>query len=142
MDHSFVTNEESLFGAVRAIHLGWKSVMLDGSLLPYEENIRLTKELARICRLAGVSCVGALGEVRRFFPQAMNYAGAFEESFIVPPEIMTDPGEARRFVEETGWILWLFRLGNMFVLYGTANCRRLSGPGASILPDLEKSEKK
>lgn len=102
MDHSFVTNEESLFGAVRAIHLGWKSVMLDGSLLPYEENIRLTKELARICRLAGVSCVGALGEVRRFFPQAMNYAGAFEESFTVPPEIMTDPGEARRFVEETG----------------------------------------
>lgn len=101
MDHAFVTGEESIPQAVRAIHLGWKSVMLDGSLLPYEENLKKTGELAKICREAGVSCVGALGEVRRFFPQAMNYQGAFEESFQVPPEIMTDPDRAVQFVEKT-----------------------------------------
>jgi len=101
VDHAFVTGEDSIPQALRAIHLGWKSVMLDGSLMPYEENVRMTKELAEICHGAGVACVGALGEVRRFFPQAMHYSGAFDESFTVPPEIMTDPVQAAEFVSKT-----------------------------------------
>lgn len=101
VDHPFVTDENAVPQAVREIHLGWRSVMLDGSLLPYEKNVAMTKELARICHYAGVSCVGALGEVRRFFPQAANYKAAFEDSFVVPPGIMTDPDQAAEFVAET-----------------------------------------
>ena len=101
VDHAFVTDENAIPDAVRAIHLGWKSVMLDGSLLPYEQNVEMTKELARISHMAGVSTLGALGEVRRFFPQAQNYSGAFEDDFVVPAEIMTDPVQAAEFVAET-----------------------------------------
>jgi len=101
VDHPFVTDENAIPDAVSAIHLGWKSVMLDGSLLPYEQNVEMTKELARISHMAGVSTLGALGEVRRFFPQAQNYSGAFEDSFVVPAEIMTDPVQAAEFVAET-----------------------------------------
>ena len=101
VDHTFVTDDNTIPRLVRDIHLGWGSVMLDASLLPYDENVRMTKELASICKGAGVDSVSALGEVRRFFPQAMYYNGPFEESFIVPKEIMTDPQQAKDFVEQT-----------------------------------------
>jgi ketose-bisphosphate aldolase len=102
VDHSFVTNENSIPEQIHNIHLGWNSVMVDGSLLSYEENVKISKELADICKGAGVSSCAALGEVRRFFPQAMHYDGPFEESFIVPEEIKTDPKQAKDFVEKTG----------------------------------------
>ena len=101
MDHPFVTDERAIPDAIRAIHLGWKSVMLDGSLLSYEENVEKTKELAKISKGAGVSCIGALGEVKRFFPQASNYTAAFNEEFVVPEELMTDPQKAVEFINET-----------------------------------------
>lgn len=101
VDHSFVTDEKTIPSLVRDIHLGWGSVMLDASSLPYEENVRMSTELAKICKGAGVDSVAALGEVRRFFPQAMQYQGPFEEDFVVPKEIMTDPLQAKSFVEQT-----------------------------------------
>ena len=101
VDHSFVTDENTIPTLLRDIHLGWGSVMVDASLLSYEENVRMSSELAKICQGAGVDSVAALGEVRRFFPQAMQYQGPFEESFVVPKEIMTDPLQAKAFVEAT-----------------------------------------
>lgn len=102
VDHTFVTDETTIPWLIRMMCLGWSSVMVDASLLPYEENVAMTKELAGICRAAGVSSVAALGEVRRFFPQAMKYSGPYQEDFEVPPEIMTDPEQAKDFVEQTG----------------------------------------
>ena len=102
VDHTFVTDDNTIPQLLRAIHLGWGSVMLDGSLLPYEENVAMMKELSKICKGAGVDCVAALGEVRRFFPQAMKYSGPFQDDFVVPDEIKTDPLQAKEFVEQTG----------------------------------------
>ena len=102
VDHTFVTDETTIPWLIRMMCLGWSSVMVDASLLPYEENVAMAKELAGICRAAGVSSVAALGEVRRFFPQAMKYSGPYQEDFEVPPEIMTDPEQAKDFVEQTG----------------------------------------
>ena len=101
MDHGFVTGEETFSQILRVIHLGWKSVMFDGSLLPYDKNVCQTREITRICHGAGISCLGALGEVRRFFPQAMDYSGEFKEGFTVDSGIMTDPVQAAEFVNET-----------------------------------------
>lgn len=102
VDHTFVTDESTIDKLTHTIDLGWDAVMLDGSLLPYEENVRLTKKMVEICKEKGANCTGALGEVRRFFPQAQMYKGPFEESFVAPPELMTDPQQAKEFVEETG----------------------------------------
>lgn len=102
VDHTFVTDETTIPWLVRMMSLGWSSVMVDASLFPYEENVAMAKRLAEICRAAGISCVAALGEVRRFFPQAMKYSGPYQKDFIVPPEIMTDPEQAKDFVERTG----------------------------------------
>lgn len=102
VDHTFVTDETTIPWLIKIMCLGWSSVMLDASLLPYEENMAMAKNLAKVCRAAGVSSVAALGEVRRFFPQAMKYSGPYKEDFVVPPEIMTDPEQAKDFVEQTG----------------------------------------
>lgn len=102
VDHTFVTDETTIPWLIKIMCLGWSSVMLDASLLPYEENMAMAKNLAKVCRAAGVSSVAALGEVRRFFPQAMKYSGPYQKDFVVPPEIMTDPEQAKNFVEETG----------------------------------------
>lgn len=102
VDHAFKTSEKTVDEAIKAIHLGWKSFMLDGSTLNYEENVRLTKKVADICRPAGIASVGALGEVRRFFPEASDFSGEFYKDFKVPEALMTDPDEAAKFVNETG----------------------------------------
>ena len=102
VDHTFVTDETTIPWILRIMTLGWSSFMLDASLLSYEENRTMSKQLADLCRAAGVSSVAALGEVRRFFPQAMKYSGPFQDDFQVPPEIMTDPEQAKEFVDYTG----------------------------------------
>jgi fructose-bisphosphate aldolase class II len=43
---------------LRAIQCGFTSVMIDGSLLPYEENVALTKEVVRLAHAVGVSVEG------------------------------------------------------------------------------------
>lgn len=68
-----------------AVEWGCTSVMFDGSNLPLEENIRITKEVVRFARKAGVSTEAEIGHV------AMGDEGH-----------LTVPGEALRFVEETG----------------------------------------
>lgn len=71
--------------AKAAIEWGCTSVMFDGSNLPMEENIRITKEVVRIAKQSGVSTEAEIGHV------AMGDEGH-----------LTVPEEALRFVEETG----------------------------------------
>ncbi len=101
VDHTFKTDEGTISVLTRDIALGWGSVMFDGSTLNYDDNLNLTTRMAKICKDAHVSCVGALGEVRRFFPQAMDFQGEFHDSFQVTKELMTDPIQAKEFVETT-----------------------------------------
>lgn len=56
-DHS------SYDAAVEALHSGFSSVMFDGSRLPIEENIRLTRQLAEDCHARGVSLEAEVGAV-------------------------------------------------------------------------------
>ncbi|EKP25867.1 hypothetical protein KOXM_21686 [Klebsiella michiganensis] len=49
---------------LRAIQCGFTSVMIDGSLLPYEENVALTREVVRLAHAVGVSVEGELGTIR------------------------------------------------------------------------------
>lgn len=47
----------------RAINSGYTSVMFDGSKMPFEENVRITAELARAAHKQGVLIEGELGSV-------------------------------------------------------------------------------
>ncbi len=85
----------SLEAAVRAIHLGSSSVMFDGSLLPYEENVRQTKDVVRVAHAVGVSVEAELGKVGG----SSIKMGSDEDQ---AEDLSTDPELAADFVERTG----------------------------------------
>lgn len=74
----------------RCIELGL-CVMVDGSALPYEENVRLTRAAVQLARRYGVSVEGELGSL-----------AGIEDVEDEASEFLTDPPAAARFVEETG----------------------------------------
>lgn len=78
---------------VRCIRSGFTSVMYDGSKLPLEENIAITRKVLDMARPIGVSVEAELGKIR----------GTEDNVHVSEKEAMyTDPEEARYFVEQTG----------------------------------------
>jgi fructose-bisphosphate aldolase class II len=84
----------SLESAVRGIRLGCNGVMVDASHHPFEENVRITREVTDMAHSCGVPVEGELGYV----PGVEG-----EDAERHPGEIAyTTPEEAERFVKETG----------------------------------------
>ncbi|WP_375296087.1 class II fructose-bisphosphate aldolase [Saccharothrix sp.] len=65
------------------------SVMFDASTAPYEENVRVTKEVAGFCHARGIWVEAELGEVGG-------------KDGVHAPGVRTDPGEAKEYVAATG----------------------------------------
>lgn len=82
----------SLALAVQALHAGYTSIMIDGSKLPFEENIALTKTVTEICHAVNIPVEAELGRVG-------GKEDSLENSGDNP---YTDPDEAKIFVEKTG----------------------------------------
>ncbi|NLN29382.1 MAG: class II fructose-1,6-bisphosphate aldolase [Firmicutes bacterium] len=81
---------DSLDTVKTAIDLGFTSVMIDGSHLPFEENVALTKEVVDYAHRFGVSVEAELGTL-----------GGIEED-IAGEVQLTDPDQAEEFVKRTG----------------------------------------
>lgn len=77
---------------LKAIRCGFTSVMIDGSMLPYEENIELTKKVVEAAKPLNVSVEGELGTIGN----VGNSAEGGSDSII-----FTDPKVAQDFVEQT-----------------------------------------
>lgn len=79
--------------AMKCIRAGFTSIMFDGSHYPFEENVRLTKEIVKVAHAMGVSVEGELGTI-----------GGVEDDLSVDEEDahLAKPEEAIRFYEETG----------------------------------------
>ena len=79
--------------AVRCIRAGFTAVMVDGSQLPFAENVELVRRVADVAHCVGVSVEGELGRI-----------GGKEGDIVVAAAaaFLTDPDEACRFVQETG----------------------------------------
>jgi len=75
-----------------AIHAGFPSVMIDGSHLPLEENIALTKKVVELAHLHGVSVEAELGRI----------AGQEDDLNVEDAEAMyAIPEECEKLVKET-----------------------------------------
>lgn len=77
---------------MNCIDAGFTSVMIDGSHLPFKENVDLTKRVVELAHPRGVSVEGELGRL----------AGIEERTVVEREAILTDPEEASEFVELTG----------------------------------------
>jgi len=107
---------DSLESVVRAIQLGTSSVMFDGSTLPYEDNVRQTRDVVRVAHAVGVSVEAELGSI----------AGSASETgaaAVAAPEdggarsAFTDPKLAVDFVERTGVDALAISFGNVHGTY-------------------------
>ncbi len=73
-----------------AIDAGYKSVMIDASHLPFEENIALTKKVVKYAKWRGVSVEAELGKL----------AGV-EDEVSSKESLYTNPKQAKEFVQRT-----------------------------------------
>jgi fructose-bisphosphate aldolase class II len=78
--------------ASRCVEAGFTSVMIDGSFLKLEDNIALTKKVVAMAHPKGVSVEAELGKL----------AGVEERTVEEKDAILTDPENAKEFVEQTG----------------------------------------
>jgi fructose-bisphosphate aldolase class II len=84
---------------------GWTSIMIDGSSLPFEENVEMTRKVVDMCAPRGVSVEGELGRLM----------GVEDEISVSADEaVYTDPEQAVEFVERTG-------CGSLAVAIGTSH---------------------
>lgn len=86
LDHS--RRLETVVGAIRA---GFTSIMYDGSHLPFEENVKNTREVVKISKAIGIPVEGEIGKI-----------GGVEEDIKGEEIIYTEVEDAIRFYELTG----------------------------------------
>lgn len=88
LDHG--AGYEQIQGAIQS---GFSSVMIDGSMLPFAENVALTRQATRAAHAVGLSVEAELGTIGRTDLDAETDTN---------PIVYTDPDDAARFVEQTG----------------------------------------
>jgi ketose-bisphosphate aldolase len=114
MDHVPVIDEDDLridyTALVReAVQLGYESVMVDASRLPFDENVQATTEVVKIAHASGIPVEGELGAVLGHEDGPLP---SYEELYATGRGF-TSPEDAGRFVRETG-VDWLsVAIGNI-----------------------------
>ncbi|MEI6587435.1 MAG: class II fructose-bisphosphate aldolase [Candidatus Moraniibacteriota bacterium] len=88
----------------RAVAIGFTSVMYDGSRKVFIDNLEITKKVVEFCHESGVDVQGELGSV--------PYLGEAQMGDIDWDKYMTDPVQAKVFVEETGIDALAVAIGN------------------------------
>lgn len=108
---------------LQALDLGFSSVMLDGSLLAYEDNIALTKKVVEIAKEYGASVEAELGVV-----------GGNEGGGKAHKIQCTDPSLANDFCQRTGINALAVAIGNAHGNYPVAPELRLD-----VLKEIDES---
>jgi ketose-bisphosphate aldolase len=96
---------KSVEACKRCLEAGFSSIMIDSSTQPYDENVRITKEVVALCKPRGIPVEAELGHVgqgKDYDPDNYQY---------------TDPTEAAAFVEATGISALAVAIGNAHGVY-------------------------
>ena len=99
---------KALHDIMFAIKCGFTSVMFDGSLLPFEENIERTKQVVDLAHEVGVSVEGELGTIGVVLDS--DEGGVANITY-------TEPEEAKQFVDATGVDALAIAIGTSHGLY-------------------------
>jgi len=109
-----------------AIQAGFTSIMIDGSLLPFEENIAITKRVVEAAHAVGLSVEGELGTIGQ--NDSYGEKGAAQI-------IYTDPVDAVRFIKETGVDSLAIAIGTSHGLYPVGMSPKLK---IDLLQEIKK----
>lgn len=108
-----------------AIKVGYTSVMIDGSTLPFEENIAICKKVVEAAHAVGISVEGELGTIGTTDSTAEAISSVI---------IYTVPDDAVKFVKETG-------VDTLAIAIGTCHGLYPAGMRAKLRLDLLKEIK-
>lgn len=92
----------------QAVNAGFTSIMIDGSALPFEENIRFSRQAVDFCHANGVPVEAELGAIK-----------GKEDDHVSEADCKTDPDQVAEFVERTGCDLLAVSIGNVHGLEDT-----------------------
>ncbi len=97
---------------IKALELGFSSIMYDCSTDSYDENVRKVKEMAKIAHSYGATIEGELGHVG-------DNEGSAEGNHtqVDPSSFFTDPALAKDFVDKTGVDALAIAVGNAHGAY-------------------------
>ena len=110
----------------QALKAGFGSVMYDGSMLPYEENLANTKKVCEVAHACGASVEAELGSIAA---GEKSHEGSASDV-----QAYTDPKLAGEFVRETGVDALAVSVGTVHGLYkGKPNIR------IDILEEIDKN---
>ena len=87
--------------------------MYNGSRTSYEENVKVTRQVADMARKKGVSSEGELGKV----PGLEGVPGAHEEEVRKSTDLYTDPEQAVDYVKRTGVDALAVSIGTVHGVY-------------------------
>lgn len=94
--------------ALEALKLGFTSVMIDASLLPLQQNITKTREIAALARQYGADVEAEIGRL-----------GIGEDGSVEGARLYTSPDEALEFYTQTGVDALAVSFGNAHGFYTT-----------------------
>lgn len=105
-DHTY-----SLERVKEAVDAGYDAVIFDGTKLPFEESIEVTKKCVEYARSINPNIIveGELG----YIGTSSKLLDELPEGVEVTEEVLTKPEDARRFVKETGVDMIAPAVGNL-----------------------------
>jgi tagatose 1,6-diphosphate aldolase GatY/KbaY len=92
--------------ASQAYREGYTSIMIDGSKLPFEENIALSRKVVEMCSVSNIPVEAELGRV-----------GGKEDDLVSNEDIYTDPAKAVEFAKKTGVTSFAVAIGTAHGFY-------------------------
>ncbi len=102
----FLDHSKTFELCMKAIRLGFSAVMIDGSALPFDENVAVTKKVIEAAHAVGVSVEAELGAL-----------AGIEDGEAVADAKVTDPKDAAKFAELTNVDALALSIGNAHGLY-------------------------
>lgn len=99
---------KSFEGVVEAVDAGYDAILADFSALPFEENVKMTKQSVEYAKSKNSDIIveGELGYVR-------GESKIQKEVIEIKPDDLTKPEEAERFIKETGVDMLAPAVGNI-----------------------------
>jgi fructose-bisphosphate aldolase, class II len=97
----------------QAVDAGFDYVHIDGSKLPLDENIKVTKQVVEYAHAHGVMVEGEMDHIQGSSADHTNE----DPSLYEKPEYYTNPQKAKEFVEATGIDVFASFIGNLHGVY-------------------------
>lgn len=102
----FLDHSKTFELCMKAIQIGFSAVMIDGSYLPFDENVALTKKVVEAAHSVGVSVEAEIGAL-----------AGIEDGEAVADAKVTDPKDAAEFARLTNVDALALSIGNAHGLY-------------------------